>query len=147
MSFGGFGLSPGDFILLVQLARRTFRNCQQAGDEYAEIASEVRCLYSVLRTVRTLAERPDSSIVRQDQATTTQLISCADGCKHVLDGLDDMLAKYTTLNSEGQPSVGKKIWQRFRFGSKIEELGVIRGKLVTYTSTMSILIDQERVSK
>jgi hypothetical protein len=141
MSFGGFGLSPGDFVLLVQLARRTFRNCRQAGDEYAEIASEVRCLYSVLRSVRSLAERTNLTILRQDPATTAQLISCADGCKSVLDDLDGLLAKFTTLNGEGQPSVGKKIWQRFRFGSNIQEFGVVRGKLITHTSTMSILFD------
>jgi hypothetical protein len=141
MSFSGFGLSPHDFVLLVQLARKTFRNSQQAGDEYAEIASEVRCLHSVLRTIRTLAERPDSNFFRQDRTTTAQLVNCADGCKHVLDDLDHMLAKYPTLNDEGQPSIGKKIWQRFRFGSKIQELGVVRGKLITYTSTMSILSD------
>jgi hypothetical protein len=69
------------------------------------------------------------------------LTSCADGCKNVLDDLDYVLAKYTTLNGEGQSSVGKKIWQRFRFGSKIQELGVVRGKLITYKSTMSILLD------
>ena len=141
MSFGGFGLSPGDFVLLVQLARRTFRNCQQAGDEYAEIASEVRCLYSVLRSVRTLAKRPDSNILRQGSATTPQLISCANGCKNVLDDLDGLLAKYTALSGEGHPSVRKKIWQRFKFGSNIQELGVVRGKLITHTSTMSILFD------
>lgn len=141
MSFGGFGLSPGDFVLLVQLARRTLRNCQQAGDEYAEIASEVRCLYSVLRSVRKLAQGPDSTILRRDQGTTVQLISCADGCKNVLDDLDGLLANYTALSGEGHPSVGKKIWQRFRFGSNIQELGVVRGKLITHTSTMSILFD------
>jgi hypothetical protein len=37
--------------------------------------------------------------------------------------------------------VGKKIWQRFRFGSKIEDLAAIRGKLIVYTSTISVLID------
>jgi hypothetical protein len=52
-----------------------------------------------------------------------------------------MLVKYETLNGEGQPSVSKKLWQRLRFGSRSEELGIVRGKLITYTSTMSVLID------
>lgn len=72
---------------------------------------------------------------------TTQLISCADGCKNVLDDPGGLLAKYTALSGKGHPSVGKKIWQRFRFGSNIQELGVVRGKLITHTSTMSILFD------
>jgi hypothetical protein len=129
MSFGGFGLSLGDFALLAQHARNAFQNCQQPGDEYAEIALEVRCLHSVLRTVRALAERPDSPIKRQERTTRAQLTSCANGCKNVLDDLDYLLAKYTTLNGEGKSSVGKMVWQHFRFGSKINELGVVRGKL------------------
>lgn len=55
--------------------------------------------------------------------------------------MDGLLAKYATLNGEGQPSVAKKIWQRFRFGSNIQELGVVGGKPITYRSNMSILID------
>jgi hypothetical protein len=101
----------------------------------------VRCLHSVLKTVRKLAERPDSAIFQQDRVTTAQLTACADGCKHVLDELDGMLAKYTTLGRDGSSRLGKRVWQRLWFGSKTQELGVVRGKLITYTSTMSILID------
>ena len=109
MSFGGFGLSLGDFALLAQHARNAFQNCQQPDDEYAEIALEVRCLHSVLRTVRALAERPDSPIKRQERTTRAQLTSCANGCKNVLNDLDYVLAKYTTLNGGGKPSVGKMV--------------------------------------
>ncbi|PVH89401.1 hypothetical protein DL98DRAFT_580097 [Cadophora sp. DSE1049] len=105
-----FGFSASDFVLLVQLAHRTFRNCQKAGEEYIEIACEVRY-----------------------------------GCKNVLDSLDFVLEKYEGLKADGEASGGKKFWQRLRFGSKAEELGVIRGKLVTYTSTMSILIDTMQI--
>jgi hypothetical protein len=52
-----------------------------------------------------------------------------------------MFAKYAILGGEGSPSLGKRVWQRLWFGSKTQELGVVRGKLITYTSTMSILID------
>jgi hypothetical protein len=98
---------------------------------------EVRCLHSVLRTVRELAERPDSPIKRQERTTRAQLTSCANGCKNVLDDLDYLLAKYTTLNGEGKSSVRKMVWQHFRFGSKINELGVVRGKLITYSRISS----------
>ncbi|KAN0122113.1 hypothetical protein V8E51_000439 [Hyaloscypha variabilis] len=52
-----------------------------------------------------------------------------------------MLAKYTTLGRDGSSRLGKRVWQHLWFGSKTQELGVVRGKLITYTSTMSILID------
>jgi hypothetical protein len=47
-----FGFSAGDFILLAQISHKTFRNCQAAGDECLQMAREVRCLHSVLRTLR-----------------------------------------------------------------------------------------------
>jgi hypothetical protein len=109
-----FGYSVGDFVLLVQLAHRTIRNCQRAGTEYVEVAHQVRCLRSVLRILRADAERPDSRIFQQDRAATAQLIAAADGCKNILDNLNYILDK---------------------------ELAAIRGKLIVYTSTISVLID------
>jgi hypothetical protein len=140
-----FGYSVSDFVLLAQLARRTFRNCQKAGDEYVELACEVRCLYSVLRTLRTEAQRPNSKIFSQDPTSAAQLTATVNGCMDVLDKLDDILAKYKGLAIYGRASMGKKLWQRFKFGSKTEELGVARGKLITYTSTMSIIIDAMQI--
>jgi hypothetical protein len=136
-----FGYSVGDFVLLVQLAHKAFRNCQQAGDEYLEIASEVRCLHSVLRILRAEAESPESKIFRQDPSSIAQLIETADGCRNVLASLDALLMKYDGLNLDSKAGTGKKLRHRLGFGSKIAELGVIRGKLITYTSTISVLID------
>jgi hypothetical protein len=136
-----FGFSPSDFVLLVQLAHKTFRNCQIAGPEYVEISREVRSLHSVLRTLRTEAQRPDSIIFKQGSAPKTELLEAVNGCKDVLDKLDSALAKYERLDIGSNARPERKIWQRLRFGSKIEELSVIRGKLIVYTSTISVLLD------
>jgi hypothetical protein len=109
------------------------------------MACEVRCLHSVLRTLRAESQRPESKIFKQDPTSTAQLLATADGCKNVLESLDYILAKYEGLKVDGQPSAGKKLWQRFRFGSKTEELVVIRGKLITYTSSIWILIDTMQI--
>ena len=79
-----FGYAISDFVLLVQLAHKAFRNCQRAGEEYAEITCEIKCLHSVLRTLRAEAQRPDSKIFKQDSVSTAQLLATADGCKNVL---------------------------------------------------------------
>jgi hypothetical protein len=136
-----FGFSIGDFVLLIQIARTTFRNCQEAGDEYIEVANAVRCLHSVLKTLQAEAQRPESKIFKQHPASTAQLLETAEGCKNVLDSLGYILAKYEGLKVDSQAGAGKKFWQLFRFGSKAEELVVIRSKLDTYTSTLSIVID------
>lgn len=141
-----FGCSVGDIILLVQLAHRTFRRCQKAGEEYNEIACEVHSLHSVLRTLRSEAQRSDSKVFKQDPSSTKELIATADGCKNILATLDTILAKYEGLKAlEGEAGAGKKLWQKLRFGSKTEELGVIRGRLIAYTSTIAVLLDTVQI--
>jgi hypothetical protein len=140
-----FGYSAGDFLLLVQLAHRTFRNCQKAGDEYIEITHEVRSLRCVLRALRSEAERPGSYIFKQDATITKDLANAAEGCRNVLDGLGSMLAKFEGLEEDGVMGKGKRLWQRLRFGSKMEDLGVVRAKLITFTSTISVLLDTMQI--
>jgi hypothetical protein len=135
----------GDFASLVQLAHKTFRNCQKAGKDYLEIACEVRCLHSVLRILRSESQKPKSKIFTQNATAIRQLLATAYRCRNVLDNLDYFLAKYEGIKIERQASASRKIWQKFRIGSKTEDLGVIRGKLATYTSILSILIDTVRI--
>ena len=99
-----FGCSATDFVLLVQLAHRIFRKCQKVGDEYVEIAGEVRCLRSVLKTFRSEAQNPESKIFTQDPASTKQLLATADGCQNVLDSLDCVLEKGEGLKVGGKTS-------------------------------------------
>jgi len=140
-----FGYSVGDFVLLVQVAHRTVRNCQKAGEEYKEIACEMRSLHSVLRTLRSEAQKFDSNVFRQDQAFTRELIETTDGCKNVLDALGLVLAKYEGLKVDSEAGTGKKLWQKLRFGSKTQELSSIRGKLINYTSTISVFLDTMQI--
>lgn len=136
-----FGFSIGDLVLLVQLAHKTFRNCQQAGEEYREIASEVRCLHGVLRILREDGQKPGSMIFRQDPSITAQLIETANGCKDVLNTLDAMLVKYDAMQLDSAAGFGKKLKQKVGFGMKLADLNSVREKLITYTSTTSVLID------
>lgn len=140
-----FGSSAGDFVLLVQLAHRAFRNLQAAGEEYVGISSEVRCLHSVLRTLRFESQKPETKLFAQDAASAEQLMVVADSCKNALDNLDNILVKYEGLKTDGQLRLSKNLWQKFRSGSKLEELGAIRGNLITNTSIISILIDTMQV--
>jgi hypothetical protein len=136
-----FGFSVSDFVLLVQLAHKSFRNCKNAGPEYREISREIRSLHSVLRNLRDKAQKQDSNVFEQDSALNGELLQTANGCKDILDTLDGVLGKYNGLQSGGEAGIGPKTWQRLRFGSKIEELDSIRNKIITYTSTISVLLD------
>jgi hypothetical protein len=138
-----YGYSAGEFVGLVRLAHRTYRNCQKAGDEYFEIARETRKLHGVLRILRTESKSADSAVFKQDPTSAAELLSTIRGCQDVLEGIDAMLAKYNGLspkNGAAGVCIGKKILHKIRFGSKFKQLGVIRSKLVTYTSTLSVLL-------
>jgi hypothetical protein len=137
-----FGFSAGDFFLLIQLAKATYKICVEAGTEYNEIAREIRSLYAVLKPLRDEAAKPDSGLFRQDPSSAAELVKAIDGCTHILEDIQFLLAKYEGLSATGEAaSVPKKLWRRFRFSSKIERLGVVRGKLIAYTSTISVLLD------
>lgn len=135
-----FGFSVGDIVLLTQITRKTLRNCREAGDDYIEIANAVRCLYGVLRRLRAEVQRPESKIFKQEPAFEDQLLKIVKDCENVLDSLGHILVNYEGLKDKSQAGAGKKLWQRFRFGSKSEELAVIRSNLITYTSSVLIML-------
>ena len=99
-----------------------------------------KCRATVCRNI-TRSSKSAQRVFKQDPASKTELLETANGCKDVLEKLDFILAKYERLGTDREAGAGKKMWQRLRFGSKIEELGFIRGKLITYTSTISVLLD------
>jgi hypothetical protein len=135
-----FGTSVGDIVALVQLAHRSYRNCKKAGGEYLEIAREVRSLHSVLRSLREESEKPDSSLFDND--TASEFSSISDGCKGVLEGIEQLLAKYNRLAEDGEKSSQpRKLWQQMRFGAEVEDLEKVRWKIITYTSSLAVFLD------
>ena len=141
-----FGYSISDFVALVQIAHKTYRNCQKAGPEYVEIARETRSLHSVLKILRTESKSSESIVFKQDAGSAAELLSIMRGCETVLGDIDGTLTKYTGLDPQSGAAgagagAGKKLWHKIRFGSKIDELKVIRGKLIAHTSTLAVLLD------
>jgi hypothetical protein len=136
-----FGFSAGDFVILLQLARTSYKNCVEAGPEYVEIAREVKSLYAVLKTLRDEAEK-SNSVFNRDPDSASKVLAATDGCKRILEDLQTLLAKYAGLSGDGEAvNATRKLWHRFGFGTKIEQLGAVRGKIITYTSTISVLLD------
>jgi hypothetical protein len=80
--------------------------------------------------------------LRGDRAFIVQLAPAVNGCKHILEDLQTLLAKYEGLSS-GNKAVNptRKLWHKIRFSSKIQALGEVRGKIVFYTTTISVLLD------
>lgn len=138
-----FGFSVGDCVLLLGIAKKQYQNCRAAGAEYIEIAREVKCLCGVLKLLRSEAEKGgDSWLQLQDADATAELAGAIGGCRHILEDLQVLLARYEGLSGDGEPvGLRRKISNRIGFGSKIQSLGEIRGKIIMYTSTISVVLD------
>lgn len=137
-----FGYSIGDAVLLTQLAWKTVQNARKACGEHDELTRETLSLHVVLRRVEQEVEEPENP-VNDDKFRQTykeELKVILDGCKMVLNVLDQVLTKYNALSE--QERSGRKLWQKIRFGNgKMADLAEMRGKLTYYTSAMSLFLN------
>lgn len=141
-----FGYAVGDVIAVTQLAWNTVQNARKACGEHDELSREVLSLHVVLRRLEQEVEKPENPIndVESGDTHREELRVIFDGCKKVLNILDQVLTKYNAL-SERERS-GRKLWQQIRFGNgKMTNLAEMRGKLTYYTSAMSLFLNMVSV--
>ncbi len=135
-----FGYSVGDAVLLSQLAWKTVQNARKACGEHDELTREALSLHVVLRRLEQDAEKPGSPINRPNDTYREELDVVFDGCKKVLNVLDQVLTKYNALSD--QERSGRKLLARIRFGNgKMADMVEMRGKLAYYSSAMSLLLN------
>lgn len=136
-----FGFSVRDSILLIDVARTQYNNCIAAGAEYHDLARDVKTLHSVLELLHDESLKTSSPLLRGDRAFATQLAPAINGCGHILEDLQTLLAKYEGLSGNKPVNPTSKLWHKIRFGSKIQALGEVRGKITFYTTTIAVLLD------
>ena len=135
-----FGYSAGDAVLLSQLAWKTVQNARKACGEHDELTREALSLHVVLRRLEQDAEKPGSPINRPNDTYKEELDVVFDGCKKVLNVLDQVLTKYNALSD--QERSGRKLLARIRFGNgKMADMVEMRGKLAYYSSAMSLFLN------
>lgn len=78
------------------IARALFRRAKTAGPEFADIATAVRRLHTVLKHLKAEAEDPDSLLNAGSSATVyaRQLTPLVEDCDFTLKQLDTILEKY-----------------------------------------------------
>lgn len=136
-----FGFSVRDSILLIDVARTQYNNCIAAGAEYHDLARDVKTLHSVLELLHDESLKASSPLLRGDRAFATQLAPAINGCENILEDLQTLLAKYEGLSGNKPVNPTSKLWHKIRFGSKIQALGEVRGKITFYTTTIAVLLD------
>lgn len=90
-------------------ARQLYRRARTAGPDFAEIATEVRGLHTVLKHLRVEAEDPDSMLSRAGDAPETlytrKLSFIVEDCDFTLRQLDTILEKYGGGGASGESAV------------------------------------------
>ncbi len=137
-----FGYSIGDAVSLTQLAWKTVQNARKACGEHDELTREVLSLHVVLRRLEQEVEKPGNPISggKSGETYKQELKVIVDGCRKVLNLLDQVLTKYNALSE--QERSGRKLWQKIKFGNgTMGDLAEQRGKLTHYTSALSLFLN------
>ncbi|KFY18089.1 hypothetical protein V492_00159 [Pseudogymnoascus sp. VKM F-4246] len=107
-----FGFSVGDFIAVIELAKRVRREFVDAPGQFKAISDEVRGLSIVLQDVEDRLSGPDL-----DEKQEEELRDITNSCCDVLNDLKKTLEKYSELKSgySGVGSRAKRIWKGLKW--------------------------------
>ena len=134
-----FGYGVGDIITVSSLAWKVVQNTRQALGQYDELTREVTSLHIVLRRLQAETPNPESWLYRIQDSERQDLDSIVNGCSHVLQDLDTILEKYSTLSEEKRSVT--KLWQRVRFGAgEMQDLSQIKMQITSHSSSLALFL-------
>lgn len=128
-----FGWSAGDVIAVATLAWKLYKACENAGDEYKSLSTEVRTLQSLLQDVGNELNEPTSAIHKAGKSKRQQLTNLIEDCNTDLGDLERYLLQYRSLHS-AKP----RFRDRLRFG--IKPISEIRRKLSQHTDGLDLFL-------
>ena len=118
-----FGVSASDVLLCVQLAHKVWKGCREAPRDFRAVSIEVASLHLVLHEAKETADELSAS----KGEDLRQLIN---GCKSVLQELEELLQKYKSLGTQS-----RRTWDRLRWGrGPVKD---IKQRLVTSTASLT----------
>jgi hypothetical protein len=140
-------------------ARQLYRRARTAGHDFADIATVVRGLHTVLKHLRVEAEDPDSLLNtsptgdNRNSLYARQLAPIVEDCDFTLKQLETILQKYggsgdSTDDNEASPTDGSggRRGANGRRGKDVEErekdmIALIRTKLANQKTNIDIFLD------
>src|SRR5271154_5349516 len=125
-----FGISPGDFVIAINLARETCSNYLKAPKEFHEVGRAADGLSVVLEALEDERKDPRSPLRRSKLG----LRGITESCESVLAALNTIVLKYSSLGTDD-------VKLRHRFGFPHKEAGLLKGKLAYHTSTLSTFLN------
>ncbi|KAL9596443.1 MAG: hypothetical protein Q9219_005793 [cf. Caloplaca sp. 3 TL-2023] len=124
-----FGVSIGDVLLVLKLAKDTVHNCRSAPNDFAEASRVSQSLYLILEGVKTEYHNPDSPLLKDDRTRIDFAIHFKN-CETSLKPLADLIGKHQRLSTSTI-----RVIDRMRFPKR--EYLEYRGNLAFYTARLS----------
>ena len=113
------GVGVGDFIAVGELCWKVYTQVKDSPGKYAELASEVKSLYTVIK---------ETGNILSHQAPTghqqAELVPCQQGCERVLKDLDKLLRRYKSLGTKSYRTVD-------RVGFGMQDVNAVRLRLIS----------------
>ena len=122
------GLSVGDFATLGQLAWKIYKACKDAPEGFKNISQEVLSLHAVLKELEETYSDANLSAAQRSRLRTIE-----DGCRAVLEDLQDLVDRYHSLGTRT-----KRTWDRLAWGS--ENIAELRSRLVSNTVLLTTFV-------
>ena len=132
-----FGFSPSDIIGVIHLASRVIQDARMACGRLNAFSREVSSLTFTLIQLDQEAANPNCLVNRSGHHYGQELGIHIQGCREVLESMEEILLKYVGIKEGGIRSA----WQKVRFGTgdktKLEEF---RSSIVQYTNGLSVIL-------
>ena len=135
-----FGFSPGDVVVITQLAFNVVQNARKACGAHDGLTREVSCLHVALHRLQNEASKSQLLLNCIGDDWKDELATLIEDCGRILNVLSRILQKYNALSEEKRSVT--KLWQRVKFGNgEMQDLSKIRLELMTYTSLITMFIN------
>lgn len=122
-----FSIGIGDIILVSSLAWKLYKAFKDADDDFKQVSTDLMSLHAVLHETQDYLRDHGGAL---DTSRRNRLEMLVDGCKPVLQELDDIFDRYNRLGTQAQ-----RAWSRVRFGLK--DLTDLRSRLVSNTTMLN----------
>ena len=119
-----FGYSVSDFVAVGQLSWKIYKACKDAPEGFKNIAQEVLSLHAVLKE---LEETYSDAILSAAQLSRLRVVG--DGCRAVLEDLQDLVDRYNSLGTNTKRTLDRLAW-----GS--ENIAELRSRLISNTGLL-----------
>jgi hypothetical protein len=123
-----FGYGVGDLLAIGTLAWKVYKSCKGASESFRDISSEVLSLHVVVKEAEDIVFAQTLPLAKQEQLRVV-----GDGCRHVLEDLDNLVKKYQSLGTQS-----KRTWDRMRWGA--EDISELRARLTSHIGILTGLL-------